>query len=324
MLHVAMLSKWHVHAEDYARKIQALDNVNITCVWDEEPERGRKWAAGFGVDFEPELAKLLARKDVDAVICDAPTTMHAEVLTAAAKAGKHIYTEKVLAPTVAECEQIAEAVKASGVVLVVSMPQICSPAVQYAKKLLDDKTLGKVSLIRCRNGHNGVSANWLPERWYDVSKTAGGAMMDLGCHPVYTLAYLCGKPARVSAVFNRPFGTSSDENSALTAEFDLGIIGIAETSFITYRSPNMIEIYGSDGTFLAEDGAVRLAARSISEIAEGYVCPGKVMKGLSSPIEQFADACINKKSSPEGLGLDTAITLTQILEQAYIANGEIK
>lgn len=323
MLRIAMLSRWHVHADDYAKKVRAIDGAEITCVWDEEPERGKQWASELGVEFEPELSRLLARGDVDAVVCDAPTTLHARVLTAAAGAGKHIFTEKVLASTEAECRQIAEAVGKTGVILVVSMPQICSPAVQYAKKLLNEGILGRVSLIRCRNGHNGVSGNWLPERWYDLSKTAGGAMMDLGCHPVYTLAYLCGAPRRVTAVFNRPYGTASDENSALTAEFESGIIGIAETSFVSYRSPFMLEIYGSDGTFLCRGYEVQVAARSFTGIAEGFADPGRNMKGLPSPMEQFVDACANKKDSPAGLGLDTAILMTRILEQAYTANGDM-
>lgn len=45
-----------------------------------------------------------------------------------------------------------------------------------------------------RDAHSGVSGDWLPEYWFDKSKAAGGAMMDLGCHPMYLLAYFLGKP----------------------------------------------------------------------------------------------------------------------------------
>lgn len=41
MLHVAMLSKWHVHAAEYAGRLSKMEDVQITCVWDEEPARGR-------------------------------------------------------------------------------------------------------------------------------------------------------------------------------------------------------------------------------------------------------------------------------------------
>ncbi|MDR9855467.1 hypothetical protein RJP21_17775 [Paenibacillus sp. VCA1] len=55
MLNVAMLSKWHVHAADYARRLQNHGNVKITAVWDEQPERGSEWAAQMGTDFEADL-----------------------------------------------------------------------------------------------------------------------------------------------------------------------------------------------------------------------------------------------------------------------------
>ena len=67
MLKVAMLSKWHVHAPEYARRLSEMDDVQLTCVWDEIPERGQAWAKELGTAFEPDLDKLLARDDVDAV-----------------------------------------------------------------------------------------------------------------------------------------------------------------------------------------------------------------------------------------------------------------
>lgn len=94
MLNVAMLSKWHVHAEDYARKLQSHGNVKLTAVWDEQPERGREWAPRLGADFETDLDTLLRREDIDGVVVDAPTSMHADVMVAAAEAGKHILPRK--------------------------------------------------------------------------------------------------------------------------------------------------------------------------------------------------------------------------------------
>ena len=89
MLKVAMLSKWHVHAPEYARRLSEMDDVQLTCVWDEIPERGQAWAKELGTAFEPDLDKLLARDDVDAVCIDTPTNMHKDIMIKAAKAGKH-------------------------------------------------------------------------------------------------------------------------------------------------------------------------------------------------------------------------------------------
>ncbi len=94
MIRVALLSRWHVHADDYAREASKNPSIAITVVWDEDPARGKRWADELGVDFENSLEYTLAREDVDAVIVDTPTAMHKEVILAAAKAKKHIFFRK--------------------------------------------------------------------------------------------------------------------------------------------------------------------------------------------------------------------------------------
>ena len=72
MLKVAMLSKWHVHAGAYARTVQNSGIAEIAVVWDEVAERGEAWAKELGVEFCADLDAVLARADIDAIVCDAP------------------------------------------------------------------------------------------------------------------------------------------------------------------------------------------------------------------------------------------------------------
>ena len=122
MLRVGMLSSWHVHARGYAEELKNISNVHIAAVWDELPDRGKQWAGELNVPFVPDLDAFVSRDDVDAVVVDAPTNRHAEVMIAAAKAKKHIFTEKVMALTVRECDEIAEAVRQAGVKFCISFP----------------------------------------------------------------------------------------------------------------------------------------------------------------------------------------------------------
>lgn len=323
MLNVAMLSKWHVHAEGYAHELVNTGKVKITAVWDDNVERGSEWAARLGADFEPDLNKLLARSDVDAVVCDAPTTQHKDVIIAAARAGKHIFTEKALAPTVAECEEIKAEIEKAGVTFVISLPQRGSSAVQFARKMIQDGAFGRVNLVRVRNGHNGVSGGWLPDYWFEEKDAAGGALMDLGCHPMYTLAYLCGKPKRISAILNSPLGTRVDENAVATIEFENGAIGIGETSFIVYNTPSMVEVYGTEGALVCQNDDIKFISSKLQNYVRGYVKPN-LPQNRPNPINQFVDACINGTGSPEGLGIDDAIALTELLEFAYVSNNNNK
>ena len=126
MIRVAMLSFWHVHGKDYARETEEHPDTEIVAVWDEDPKRGQAEASKRNVPFYENLDDLLAQPDIDGVVVTAPTSMHHEVMTAAARAGKHIFTEKVIAATLREAEDILNEVKRAGVTFVVAMRRLPS------------------------------------------------------------------------------------------------------------------------------------------------------------------------------------------------------
>jgi predicted dehydrogenase len=322
MLKTAMLSKWHVHARDYAARLLKTGKAEIAAVWDEDEERGKTWAGELGARYVGDLDGILASGDIQAVICDTPTTMHKEVLIAAAKAGKHIFTEKVLATSAAEADEIAAAVKKAGVVFVISYPLRRDPLMCYAKSLVESGIFGKIGMVRMRRSHSGITDGWLPGYWFDTSKSGGGAMMDLGAHPMYILPWLCGKPKRIAGVFNNLYGTSSDENAVVTVEFENGAIGIGETSFISHNTPDVLEIYGSDATLLMWGQDVKLTAKKFKGIYEGYISPQKtdIKEQPAGPLEIFIDAVLCNKPPPEDLGVESGVTVSRLMELAYKSN----
>lgn len=317
MLRVAMLSKWHVHAQGYANQVKEY-GAQIRVVWDEDPQRGAQWAESLEVDFEPDLDALLARTDVDAVVCCAPTAMHKEVLVKAANAGKAIFTEKALAPTVAECEDIAAAVRANNVKFLISMPWRCRPESLFAKKAIEDGLLGDITLIRIRNAHNGATANWLPDYWYDEKMAGGGAMMDLGCHPMYGVRWLCGRPRKITSVFNTITDREVDDNAVNLIEFNNKCIAVVETALVSYRSPSSFEIYGTEGTYIDRDGQPPMLASAHADESDGFVPVTELPEALPSPMVMFLDACT--KGTPIEFGLDDAMGLSELLEAAYKAH----
>ena len=158
MLRIAMLSQWHVHAKGYAQVVQGIEDACISCVWDEDAARGKAWAEELGVPFEADLDQVLARDDVDAVLIDTPTNMHKEVMIKAANAKKHIFTEKVMALTVAECDEIIEAIERNGVKFTISFPQRCEGRNLFIKEAIESGVLGTITLLRVRNCHDGALA----------------------------------------------------------------------------------------------------------------------------------------------------------------------
>ncbi|NLM78315.1 MAG: Gfo/Idh/MocA family oxidoreductase [Ruminococcaceae bacterium] len=314
MIRIAMLSKWHVHAAGYAAQIRKTDDACITCVWDDDNTRGQAWADELGVAFEADLDTLLARSDVDAVVVGTPTTDHVKVMVAAANAGKHIFTEKAMATTLAGCREISSAIARNNVKFCISLPNLTTSIVQLARQVIDDGLLGRVHYLRMRNAHAGSLLGWLPDYWYDVEKSGGGAMMDLGCHPMYTASYLLGKPQRIASVFNTSYAPPpNDDHSVSVVAFADQAIAVLETSFISPWSANCFELLGTEGALVSVDGQVKI--RSKQYPVEGWVIPDKLPDPLPMALRQWLDGI--SKGTPIPFDTERGEALTELLENAY-------
>lgn len=314
MLQIAMISKWHVHAQMYADFVKAQPDACISCVWDEDPKRGRAWAKALGVDFEENYDALLARRDVDAVLIDTPTDMHKEVIVKAAQAGKHIFTEKVLALNVSDCDEIIQAVRQAGVTFTISFPHRCMPRNLFVREAIEQGKLGEITLLRIRNCHDGATAHWLPDYWYDPKTTGGGAMMDLGAHGMYLANWLLGKPARIQSMFSNLTGHAVEDNAVCMMEFDNRAIAITETALVSPMTPVMLEIYGTQGVILCRDDDVCIRTQGDEE----WRVP-ELPEALPHPIRQFIDSVLYGKSVR--FGLEEARMLTMMMEKAYLSDG---
>lgn len=318
MLRVALLSKWHVHAEGYGEEFRKLPFVKITAVWDEQPERGREWAKAHGCDFEESLCAVLAREDVDAVCVTTPTSMHREVICAAAKAGKAIFTEKVLGITNEDAEAIAQAVREAGVPFCISYPFRTKGALLLAKKLADSGKIGRVTHLRVRDAHNGISAGWLPDSFFDLKQCGGGAMMDLGAHPMYLSYFFLGAPVTVASSFTKSGGKGVDDNCVSLLTYANGAIATAETGFLSSCCPITVELNGTEGYMLYNDATNELLVKTREEehVYKGDELPADLPK----PVELFAYGVEEGKEIP--FTVEDGVALSRLMVAAYRAAEE--
>ncbi|MBS4220560.1 Gfo/Idh/MocA family oxidoreductase [Bacillus sp. FJAT-49711] len=323
MINVALLSRWHVHADDYARNAKDNSNLSIQLVWDEDAERGKKWAEELGVPFEAELENVLSNEDIDAVIISTPTNVHKEVMIAAANHKKHIFSEKVLAFSVEDCEEIYQAVEANGVHLMLSLPRLTESYYLYAQEALNSGKLGQLTTIRCRFAHNGAvpiegsTSGWLPERFFNKEESGGGALIDLGAHPIYLTNRLAGKAVAVQARLQQTNGLGVDDNAVVLVEYESGTLGILETSFVSNGSPFQLELYGTEGTVLYEDGQLRVTGKHF----EGWQTP-EAPEALPMPMVQWTEWILN--GTAPSITKDDAIRLTAVNEAAARSQQEGK
>jgi 1,5-anhydro-D-fructose reductase (1,5-anhydro-D-mannitol-forming) len=262
---VAVLGFWHVHAAEYAARAHQHPDTKLVAVWDDDPARGQAGADAAGAAFVDDLDDLLARDDLDAVTVTTATSAHHAIMLRAAQAGKHIFTEKLLAPTVAEAEEIIDMADKAGIALVVSLPQLYHGYTRAIVEQLDGEQLGELTFCRIRLSNDGVTAGWLPERFYDPAAAIGGALTDLGCHPVYlTQLFLGAAPATVSATYASVTKRQVEDQAVVTLGYPDGVIGVVETGFLS-NDPLTIEMHGTSASLVYDSTDNLLRVRAAGE-----------------------------------------------------------
>lgn len=310
MVNVALVGTWHVHFEGYAKTIKNNPSCKITALWDNDPVSGREYAKMFDCEFVSDYDELLKRSDVDAISVCTSTDLHYEIIKKAAEAGKHIFTEKVLCFTEAEALEVARAVKESGVKFCISFPRRGQSDFLWMKDAVDSGLIGKVNYCRMRNAHNGATAGWLPDTFYDKETCGGGAMMDLGAHSMYFLNWIMGEPENAVSAFTNVKVQSVEDNAVTVLTYKNGAIGVSETSFVAPNNPCEIEIVGDKGTILAGGFNDKVCYN----IGDGWVFP-KLPNGLPHAISLWIDGIEN--GTPIPYGIDDAVALSKTMEMAY-------
>ncbi|MFD1953554.1 Gfo/Idh/MocA family protein [Paenibacillus thailandensis] len=317
MIRIGKISYWHVHAWDYTKQAQQHPETEIVAVWDEIEERGREAADRIGARFHGTLGDLLASDDIDAVIVDAPTSMHRDVMVEAARAGKHIFTEKVLAPTLKEANEIVAAVNENGVKLTVSLPRLNDGYTIAIRELLAEEALGQITLVRARLSHNGATAGWLPEHFFNKEQCLGGALIDLGCHPMYlTHLFLNEASTGVSVQYGFVTGKEVEDNAVALLSTPSGAVGIVEAGFVNAHSPFTIEIHGTEGTLLYGTPEPKLLLRTSKKGAGSAEAWREVDTAAKreSAFEQWVGHIRNNTAAEENIRL--ALALTKLMEAA--------
>src|SRR5258708_5217314 len=156
-LRVGRVTYAHVHADFWSRALREIPGVDIVAIADDNEVRGRAAATAYGVETcYSDYNALLARDDIDLVFIHAENNRHAEIVEAAAAAGKHIFCEKPMATTVEDAERIARAVRVSGVRFTVGFFSRYIPEAERAKVLIESGALGEISSARAIIGLAGI------------------------------------------------------------------------------------------------------------------------------------------------------------------------
>jgi 1,5-anhydro-D-fructose reductase (1,5-anhydro-D-mannitol-forming) len=329
MVRSALVSFWHVHAQGYAQQAMDHPDVEVVAVWDEDPKRGVAAAMGLGLPFVEDIDELIKRDDINALIVESATTLHHPILMKAAAAGKHVFTDKVLAPTIADANEIVSAMEANEAVLFVGLSYLYHNFVLRMKEILGSGQLGTPVQARLMNGHGMAVAGTLPPGFYRKDEAAGGALIDM-CHVVYVLPYLLGMPVSAYSNFASITGREVEDSAVVVYDYADGLCAIVEASFATLGVPAvMLEVHGTEGSLLfRSDAHPNLGGAppgaSLTKRLGGEKDFTTVPLGANAP-SSFAQWVEHIKAGRQAEdNLQVALELSRLIEAAYQSAGSGK
>lgn len=177
---------------DHAAAYRAIPGVALVAVVEANTERAAEAGLKLGVPGLTDLGQMLAAVHPDAISICVPTALHQALALEAAAAGVHILLEKPMAASVAECEAIARAARAAGVVLMLGHTHRFHRELIRARALIAEGRLGE-PLLAADMFSFGEPGPW-PAWYYSRDLSGGGELMHDGVHHADRLAWLMGSP----------------------------------------------------------------------------------------------------------------------------------
>jgi predicted dehydrogenase len=319
----------------YGPHFKSLENGELVAVMDVDRERAESFREKAGAKrVYTDVDRFLLDEELDAVMLLSPPNCHAEQAVKAARAGKHVYCEKPMAPTVAEADRIIAACRDNHVKLQVAFMKRFNRTFQMVKRVLEEGRIGDLFEMRAvwDNARPGVSsANY---RFQLAS--GGGFLQEDGSHPLDVCRWWMGDVAEVSAevLIVDPQRVENDDVGMVMMKHASGALSSLHITTRTHRrGEESYEVFGTKGTLLVrwhyhstksiEPGIVQLfeGARKTTDLtlptswntAEEMAANWQYLNEL----RHFCD-CIQSDKQPSVTGEDGR-AVVEILNAAYLS-----
>ena len=250
------ISRNHVEA------ISRIEGLELVAACDSMADRAKSVAEPVGIPWFTSYEKMLAETDCDVVTIATPSGYHPQQGVLAAKAGRHVVTEKPMAISLRGADELVHACDAAGVHLFVVKQNRLNAAVQMLKRAVDRGRFGRLYMANC-------TVRWTrPQSYYDQSpwrgtwEFDGGAFMNQASHYVDLIQWIVGPVDNVmakTATLARRIET--EDSGVAILRFRSGALGVIEVTMLTY--PQNME---GSLTILGEKGTVKIGGMAVNKV----------------------------------------------------------
>ncbi len=236
-LGLALVGLGNYSTTQLAPALQECQDCYLAGIVTGTPSKAEEWSKKYNIpekniyNYE-NYDELANNPDIDIIYVVLPNSMHAEYTIRAAKAGKHVITEKPMAISVQECEDMIAACKDNNVLLGVGYRLHYEPYTKEIKRLGQEQVFGRVTDINNAFGFTiGDPTQWRLKK--DLA--GGGALMDVGVYTIQAARYTSGlEPVSLTAeeFKTNPVKFSEvDETIKFQLNFPDGLVAQCETSY---------------------------------------------------------------------------------------------
>lgn len=225
-----------------------VHNAEVVAV--ASPHNAAKFAEERGIaSAYSDYHEMLKDKEIEVVDIGIPNDLHRDAVVAAARAGKHVIIEKPLCVTLEEADEMIEACQKAGVLLMYAEELLFAPKYVRAKTLIDEGAIGEPFLAKQSEEHPGPHMPW----FWDVNRSGGGVLLDMGCHSIEYTRWVLGKPKVKSVTafmgtYVHQGRTQGEDHSYCIVEYEGGKLAMLENSWAKGGGvDDRCEIYGNKG-----------------------------------------------------------------------------
>jgi predicted dehydrogenase/sugar phosphate isomerase/epimerase len=217
-------------AGQYGEALRRCPEIQILGAQDLDPARARDWVAKHGGEAYGSLDEVLADPQVEAVVNLTIQQAHVEVVTRALEAGKHVHSEKPLAPTYAEAKRLVELADAKGLRLSCAPVTWLGESQQTTWRLIRDGRIGTPRVAYATVDWGRIES-WHPN---PAPFYAAGPVFDVAVYPIALLTAWFGPVRKVTAgggllmperktKEGKPFTIATEDWAAAVLEFESGL-----------------------------------------------------------------------------------------------------
>ncbi len=236
---------------DALAKLKEEGLAEFVATTDVAPERAQAFAARYGGEAVESFEALLARPDIDAVTLCTPSGLHGRMTVQAARAGKHVLSEKPLDVWIDAVDEAIAAAKEAGIVYGGVLQERFSPAARQVKRAVDAGAFGDIVLACAETKWYRSQGYYDTGAWRGTWALDAGVFSNQGIHSLDKVQWLAGPVAEVlSATLTPGFGRDieSETLGVVTVRFENGALGTLTMTTLAFDGfPERVDVSGTKG-----------------------------------------------------------------------------